>query len=94
MYPLFPLGRIVSTRSVFQDMQDNAEFKNHCSECLSKHALGKWGNVSDHDSKENDDALKQNLRLFSVYDSGRWKKIWIITEADRSSTTILYPEDY
>jgi len=61
---------------------------------LKRHATCDWGNLSPDDKAENEFSLGNNLRLFSVYRDRRGTKFWIITEADRSATTILLPEDY
>jgi len=61
---------------------------------LSRHVQGDWGDVSDEDRAENEFALGERLRLFSVYHDRSGTKFWIITEADRSSTCVLLPEDY
>jgi len=63
-------------------------------EALNRHASGDWGDCSDDDRAENDFALDKHLRLFSVYHDSHGTKFWIITEADRSATTVLLPEDY
>ena len=55
---------------------------------------GDWGDVCEEDRKENEFSLENHLRLFSVYHLGDGTKIWIITEADRSVTTILLPSEY
>jgi hypothetical protein len=52
------------------------------------------GNVDEHDRHENESSLTQGFRLFSVFHSSAGAKFWIITEADRSATTVLLPEDY
>jgi len=62
--------------------------------CILRHASGDWGDVDEHDRRENELSLKNQLRLFSVYHDRNKVKFWIITEADRSATTILLPEDY
>ena len=61
--------------------------------CFIRHCEGDWGDVSEDDAAENEQALVDGTRLFSVYETDLGT-IWIITEADRSSTTILLPEDY
>jgi len=62
---------------------------------LSRHARGDWGDeIGDDDWNENELSLKEGFRLLSVYKSGSGVKFWIITEADRSATTILLPEEY
>ena len=85
----FPLGQTVIT--------PNARDQIHPADvpiALNRHASGDWGDVDEHDRRENEESLAQNLRLFSLYhDRGR-VKFWIITQADRSATTVLLPEDY
>ena len=61
---------------------------------LMRHAAGDWGDVCEEDRNENEFALSKYLRLFSVYHLCDGTKIWIITEADRSVTTILLPSEY
>ena len=58
------------------------------------HAAGRWGDLCDEDKAMNDDAVKLGGRVFSAYRLRDCKKIWVITEADRSSTTVLLPEEY
>jgi hypothetical protein len=62
--------------------------------CLTLHRGGDWGEVCEEDRETNNQALKYGGRLLSVYSSMDGVTFWIITEADRSSTTILLPEDY
>ena len=64
---------------------------------LARHAVGDWGAVSPADARENDLAVKQGFRVFSAYPLTPPEPepvVWIITEADRSATTLLLPEDY
>ena len=61
---------------------------------LQRHHSGDWGDVDDHDRQMNDDALRNGDRLVSIYKSVRDQKFYIITEWDRSVTTVLLPEDY
>ena len=85
----FPLGQTVITR--------NAQNTLHPGDiliALGRHAAGDWGDVDDHDRHENELSLDQGLRLLSVYHDRKGVKFWIITEADRSATTVLLPEDY
>ena len=63
-------------------------------EFLRRHMSGDWGDLSDEDVKENEFSLKEGLRLLSAYQTGKGQKLWIITEADRSATTILLPSEY
>ena len=85
----FPLGCTVIT--------PHAQLVLHPEDvhnCLLRHSAGDWGDVGTHDYDENEFALDKRLRLFSVYHDRSGQKFWIITEADRSVTTILMPEDY
>ena len=61
---------------------------------LARHQSGNWGDIDAHDRKENQRSLEQGFRLMSVYSLSTGVKIWVITEADRSVTTILLPEEY
>lgn len=84
----FPLGQVVITPNALETVSTeelNAGFQ--------RHARGDWGNVSPDDAALNDEALIHGDRLLSAYGEGD-KRFWIITEADRSVTTILMPEDY
>lgn len=86
--PKFPLGDIVITANASAQL-DPVDVQQG----LSRHAAGDWGLVCAEDREENDYSLKEGFRLLSVYLSGG-KRFWIITEADRSVTTVLMPEDY
>jgi len=61
---------------------------------LVRHIAGDWGDVDEHDYRENELSLIQGFRLLSAYTLKTGTKIWIITEADRSATTVLLPEEY
>jgi hypothetical protein len=61
---------------------------------LQRHLSGDWGEVDEHDARENELSLNHDLRIMSVYTLRAGARIWIITEADRSSTCILLPEEY
>ena len=61
---------------------------------ISRHASGDWGDLDEDDKRQNDLGLGRRLRIFSAFETGTGVKIWIITEADRSVTTVLLPEDY
>jgi hypothetical protein len=86
--PKFPLGQVVITANAHATL-DAADVEQG----LSRHARGDWGDVCTGDRKENELSLKEGFRLMSVYRSGD-KRFWVITEADRSVTTVLMPEDY
>ena len=63
-------------------------------EFLRRHMSCDWGELSDEDAQENDFSLMEGLRLLSSYRTGKGQQLWIITEADRSATTILLPSEY
>lgn len=99
----FNPGRIVVTRGVHEKMEHDIVFKKmFVPASLGRHLCGDWGNLDPEDAALNDDALKNgDGRLFSSYkipdrllDGITDDKIWIITEWDRSTTTILFPSEY
>ncbi len=87
----FSLGAIYTTPSALQAI---VEASQELFEFLVRHQTGDWGELSEEDRKENEFSLTRRLRLFSVYYTAKNVKIWVITEADRSITTILLPEEY
>lgn len=84
----FDLGRVVMTRNAADVLPAGA-----VQTALARHAAGDWGEVDPEDAAENERSLREGFRLLSVYRAGD-TKFWIITEADRSATTVLLPEDY
>jgi len=85
----FPLGRIVATPNALNHLtQDDIRSG------IIRHQAGDWGDLAADDRKENDLALEKGTRLLSAYHASNGTKFWIITEADKSSTTVLLPEDY
>jgi hypothetical protein len=92
--PKFDMGQIVMTRGVNDQVATDAVFAKFVMSSLRRHANADWGEMSAEDKKENDYSLDKRLRLFSAYERKGVPKIWIITEADRSATTILFPEEY
>ena len=82
------------TRSLNDLVADNLAFAKFVTDSLKRHASGDWGELSIEDKQSNDVALIEGLRVFSAYSSATHPKIWIITEADRSATTILFPDEY
>lgn len=87
--PLFELGQIVITDNALQALSTAAVM-----ESIDRHAAGDWGELPPEDTCANNRALEGRGRLFSAYDSAEGTRFWVITEADRSVTTILLPEDY
>lgn len=91
----FPLGTLVMTAGVNDKVAEDSKFAKFVTNSLARHATGDWGDMSQEDKTENDLALKAgNLRIFSAYEQSELPKIWIITEADRSATTTLFPDEY
>lgn len=90
----FDVGQTVATPGAIEDMEAAGVTP---TELLDRHTRGDWGDMCEEDLKQNEVALEHDLRIFSSYnlgpDAGN-KCLWVITEADRSSTTILRPEDY
>jgi hypothetical protein len=85
----FDLGRLVATPNALSALSHDDILAG-----ISRHIQGDWGSLDADDKKANDDALEHGTRLLSSYTSVAGVKFWIITEADRSSTTVLLPEDY
>lgn len=90
----FSLGRVVATPGALELLSEAGEDPN---DLLDRHRSGDWGELDARDRRENELSLKNGFRILSSYPVGREtgkEKVWIITEADRSVTTILLPEDY
>lgn len=89
--PLFALGQVVATPGAFKTM---TELDIAPLELIHRHVAGDWGDLGAEDRQQNLIAIRSGLRIFSSYKIGATTKIWIITEADRSSTTLLLPDEY
>lgn len=87
----FDLGRVVMTRAV-NELVERSEISPIA--LLRRHVTGDWGDLSDEDQHSNEQALIHGDRLFSSYPIHDSLTVWIITEADRSATTLLLPQDY
>ncbi len=85
----FRMGMLAATPGALEALKDTDYWAY-----VERHGKGDWGDTSPEDKAENERSLKESLRLLSVYTLPNGKKIWIITEADRSATTILLPEEY
>ena len=90
------LGRTVMTRGVSDlgDSDPSGNFRAVLGDLLRRHASGDWGDLSPEDLRANEEALKDGDRLLSAYNLKSGVKLWVITEADRSSTCILLPDEY
>jgi hypothetical protein len=87
----FPLGKVLITPPAEAVLQ---EAGRTFQEFLEKHASGDWGEIDADDWNANEEALASRGRVMSVYAVTDKQKVWIITEADRSATTLLLPDDY
>ena len=87
----FPLGRVVATPGALRALEEAEQLP---AAFLDRHVNGDWGDVPDADKQENELSVEQGFRILSAYTTSAGEKIWIITEADRSHTIILLPEEY
>ena len=87
----FPLGRILATPGALEAIEKASQ---QPQEFLDRHVNGDWGEVDRHDAEENEFSVRRGFRLLSSYTTAAGDKLWIITEADRSATTLLLPEEY
>jgi len=85
----FDRGRTVITPNALEKLDGD-----DVQDALRRHLAGDWGDCCDEDWQENEFSLTRRLRLFSVFHDRHGTKFWVITEADRSATTVLLPEDY
>jgi len=91
MSPLFALGAVVATPGALAALD---QYAMDASTLLARHQGGDWGEVPAEDWRENDLSVANGFRVLSSYPLGADTRIWIITEADRSVTTLLLPEEY
>jgi hypothetical protein len=87
----FPLGRVVATPGAFSALEKAEQLP---AEFLDRHVSGDWGDVPDADKQENEVSVEQGFRILSVYTTSAGDQIWILTEADRSATTMMLPSEY
>lgn len=92
---LFPLGEYLVTPGINALMEQGLAIHSY----LQRHQCGDWGTIEEEDSAENELSLKKGYRILSAYEvatseGNETHKIWIITEADRSVTTVMLPEEY
>ena len=91
----FDFGELATTSSVQERTIIDPDFDSFADECFIRHICGDWGDLEPEDAELNEQALVHGDRLFSSYIyEPTGEKLWIITEADRSATTILFPSDY
>ena len=89
--PKFSLGQVVATPGALEALQ---QANQKSTDFLRRHVSGDWGELCEEDKELNDQALHDDSRILSAYETAKGAKIWIITEADRSATTLLLPEEY
>ena len=87
--PRFNVGLLVATPGALQAVPET-----EMRFALARHSLGDWGELDAHDWRENDSALAEGGRLLSAYVTRKGVPLWIITEWDRSVTTVLLPDEY
>lgn len=91
MSSLFPPGHIVATPGAL----DALHASGPALACLlARHLSADWGDLDAHDQQANDAALRDGSRLLSAYTLDDGTRVWVITEWDRSSTTVLLPSEY
>ncbi len=88
---LFPLGKVYLTIGAREALEEANQTPN---EFLAKHKSGDYGDICKDDRRENELSVKEGFRILSSYKTSTGVKLWLITEADRSATTLLLPEDY
>ena len=87
----FELGNIFLTPGALAALSESHQ---QAAEFLQRHINGDWGELDAHDRAENELSIEQGFRILSSYRTSSGEKLWIITEADRSATTILLPSEY
>ena len=91
MIPRFPLGHVVATPGALDALSMAGQTPGTF---LRRHVTGDWGELDNEDRRENEVSVSAGFRLLSAYTLSDGVRIWVITEADRSSTCILLPEEY
>jgi hypothetical protein len=89
--PRFALGQILATPGALNALEEAGD---DARAFLARHQSGDWGNLDEHDKRENELSIQRGFRIISAYTTSKGVKLWVITEADRSSTTILLPDEY
>jgi hypothetical protein len=89
--PLFDLGQLVATPGALTVLEKAGQ---NPMEFLSRHVTGDWGEIPEEDKQENQFSLEQGFRLLSSYRTTAGDRVWVITEGNRSHTTLLLPDEY
>src|SRR5512136_1967240 len=90
----FRLGRLTASEGVAEKATYDAAFAAFCYQCMQRHANGDWGNIPGKGKSRNQRAIEEGSRILSAYRKGGYPEVWITTEADRSTTMILFPYEY
>lgn len=90
----FTTGQFIWTRGVNDRVATDEKFAEHVFDSFLRHKSCDWGDVCEEDKGANAHALIEGSRILSSYGKGTDQHIWIITEADRSATTVLFPSEY
>lgn len=96
-FPRFDLGRTMATPGALEaltELYGLGPGTLKLRELMGRHHCGDWGDLDTHDTRANEQALRDGERLLSAYNLPGGTRIWIITEWDRSSTTVLLPDEY
>ena len=91
LLPRFLLGRIVATPAALRALE---QANQNPFEFLERHQTGDWGELCEEDKRENEFSVRNDFRILSAYRTQDDVKLWVITEADRSVTTLLLPHEY
>jgi hypothetical protein len=89
--PLFDLGQLVATPGALAALEKTGQ---NAMEFLSRHFTGDWGDLPEEDKAENQFSLEKGFQILSSYRTNANDKIWVITEANRSHTTLMLPDEY
>lgn len=86
-------GRLVTTRTIAEEMESDPAFVREIASAFVRYQRNDWGELCPEDKAENDQAAERGERILASYQTSKGK-VWIITEWDRSATTILFPSEY
>lgn len=88
---LFPLGRTVATPGALEAIENDGD---PIGSFIFRHVTGDWSEMDQEDRLANSESITNGTRIFSAYKTSKGTRVWVITEADRSATTVLLPEEY
>ena len=90
----FELGQVLQTSGIYSKLTKEMDFFMYVNKCLGRYVKCDWGEMCEEDKEMNDLAVKEGGRILASYENNGMPKIYIITEWDRSATTILFPSEY